>query len=127
MACGTASRANQVGYISPTILLLITAPLPSGLGVVINDKSWLPRYDYMRTFLPWQGCQGKPSRISGSSPSAPRRRKLSCSACPVLPAGVSAPVSAAGGSDVGCGCPTGSEGGTEECRSSFSLTYVHTP
>jgi len=48
MACGAATWANQVGYITLDHgchdLSWITTP--SDLGVVIDDKSWLPWRNY---------------------------------------------------------------------------------
>ena len=52
MACSTTSWANQVGYITHTTVAMVyrrqprprPQAVPLGLGVVINDKSWLPWY-----------------------------------------------------------------------------------
>ena len=53
MACVAASRANQVGY--------TTHPhpwaAPSGPGVVIDDKSWQPWYNYYSNLVGGADCQ----------------------------------------------------------------------
>ena len=55
---------NQVEYVTLQYhgchdLSSITTSSPSGLGVVINDKSWQPWYNYYLASIPYPKYDGK--------------------------------------------------------------------